>query len=32
MVDAETWYSKMEQMTLTLKSVAQKLYPYFQAY
>ena len=31
MVDAETWYSKMEQMTLTLKSVAQKL-SYFQAY
>lgn len=32
MVDAETRYSKMEQTTLALRSVAQKLHPYFQAY
>ena len=32
MVDAETRYSKMEQMALALKSVVQKLCPYFQAY
>lgn len=32
MVDAETQYSKMEQIALALKSAAQKLYPYFQAH
>ena len=32
MVDAETRYSKMEHTTLALKSVAQKLRPYFQAH
>ena len=32
MVDTETRYYKMEQMTLALKSVAQKLCPYFQAH
>ena len=32
MVDAKTRYSKMEQTTLALKSVAQKLRPYFQAH
>ena len=32
MVDAETRYSKMEQTTLALKTIAQKLRPYFQAY
>ena len=32
MVDVETRYSKMEQTTLALKSVVQKLCPYFQAY
>ena len=32
MVDVETRYSKMEQMTLALKNAAQKLYPYFQAH
>ncbi|RVX06058.1 hypothetical protein CK203_018623 [Vitis vinifera] len=32
MVDTEIRYSKMEQTTLTLKSVAQKLHPYFQAH
>ena len=32
MVNIETWYSKVEQMTLDLKSVAQKLRPYFQAH
>lgn len=31
-VDIETRYSKVEQMTLDLKSVAQKLRPYFQAH
>ena len=30
MVNVETRYSKMEQTTLTLKNVAQKLRPYFQ--
>ena len=29
MVDAETRYSRMEQTTLALKSVAQKLHLYF---
>ena len=29
MVDAETWYSKMEQTTLALKSAAQKFRPCF---
>ena len=32
MVDSEIRYSKMEQIALTLKSVAQKLHPYFQAH
>ena len=32
MVDVETQYSKMEQMTLALKNAAQNLYPYFQAH
>ena len=32
MVDAEIWCSKMEQTTLALKSVAQKLRPYFQSH
>ncbi|RVX00928.1 hypothetical protein CK203_026361 [Vitis vinifera] len=32
MVDAETQYSKMEQTTLALKSITQKLRPYFQAH
>ena len=32
MVDVETQYSKMEQITLTLKNVAQKLHPYFQTH
>ena len=32
MVDAETRYSKMEQTTLALRSVAQKLHPYIQAH
>ncbi|KAL6335970.1 hypothetical protein AAG906_003595 [Vitis piasezkii] len=32
MVDAKTRYSKMEQTTLALKSVVQKLCPYFQAH
>ena len=32
MVDVETRYSKMEQTTLALRSVAQKLRPYFQAH
>ena len=32
MVDVETWYSKMKQTTLALKSVAQKFCPYFQAH
>ena len=31
-VDVETWYSKMEEMTLALKSVTQKLRPSFQAH
>ena len=32
MVDAKTWYSKMEQTVLALRSVAWKLNPYFQAH
>ena len=32
MVDAKTRYSKMEQTTLALRSVAQKHRPYFQAH
>ena len=32
MVDAETQYSKTKKTTLALKSAAQKLHPYFQAY
>ena len=32
MADAKTRYSNMEQMTLVLRSVAQKLHPYFQAH
>ena len=32
MVETETRYSKMEQTTLALRSVAQKLPPYFQAH
>ena len=32
MADAETRYSKMEQTTLSLKNVTQKLRPYFQAH
>ena len=32
MVDAETRYSKMEQMTLSLRNATQKLRPYFQAH
>ena len=32
MVDAKTRYSKMEQTTLALRSVAWKLRPYFQAH
>ena len=32
MADAETGYSKMEQITLALRSTAQKLHPYFQAH
>ena len=32
MVDIETWYSKMEQTALALRSVARKFRPYFQAY
>lgn len=32
MADAETRYSKMEQMTLALRNTTQKLCPYFQAY
>ena len=32
MVDAETRYSRMEQTALALRSVAQKLRPYFQAH
>ena len=32
MVDIETWYSKMEQTALALRSVVRKLRPYFQAY
>ena len=32
MVEMETRYSKMEQTTLALRSVAQKLCPYFQAH
>ena len=32
MVDVETQYSKMEQTTLALKSITQKLRPYFQAH
>ena len=31
MADVKTRYSNMEQMTLALRSVAQKLHPYFQA-
>ena len=31
-VDAETRYSKMEQMTLSLRNATQKLRPYFQAH
>ena len=31
-VDAETRYSRMEQMTLALKRVTQKLRLYFQAH
>ena len=31
-VDVETQYSIMEQMTLALKSTAQKLHPYFLAH
>ena len=32
MVDVKTRYSKMEQTTLALRSVARKLCPYFQAH
>ena len=32
MADAKTRYSKMEQTALTLRSVARKLCPYFQAH
>lgn len=32
MVDAETRYSKMKHIPLGLRSVAQKLYAYFQAH
>ena len=32
MVESKTQYSKMEQTSLALKSAAQKLRPYFQAY
>ena len=32
MINAETRYSKMEQMTLAFRSAAQKLLPYFQAH
>ena len=32
MVDIETQYSKLEQTTLALKNVAQKLHLYFQAH
>lgn len=32
MVNAETWYSKMEQTALDVKSAAQKLCLYFQAH
>lgn len=32
LVDAETWYSQVEHMTLTLCVAAKKLYLYFQAY
>lgn len=32
MVNAETWYSRMEQTTLDVKSAALKLYSYFQAH
>ena len=32
MVDTKTRYSKMEQTTLALRNVAQKLCPYFQAH
>lgn len=32
MADAKTKYSKMEQMTLALRSAAQKLCSYFQAH
>ncbi|RVW99888.1 hypothetical protein CK203_029237 [Vitis vinifera] len=32
MVDVETWYSRMEQTVLVMKSAAQKLRSYFQAH
>ena len=32
LTDAETRYSRMEQTVLALRTVAQKLRPYFQAY
>ena len=32
MADAETRYSKIEQIALALRSAAQKLRPYFQAH
>ena len=32
MVDAKTQYSQVEQTTLALKIVTQKLHPYFQAH
>lgn len=32
MIDAETWYSKMEPTTLALRNTTQNLRPYFQAY
>lgn len=32
MADAETRYSRMEQIALALRTAAQKLHPYFQAH